>query len=80
MSDATEETVVYLRFLDGEGRLVLERRISVAPGETAVNDVSAWGLEGLYTLELVSRQRIEAVLAQPFDRPGKRQEGADENP
>jgi uncharacterized repeat protein (TIGR01451 family) len=71
MSGATEETVVYLRFLDGEGRLVLERRISVAPGETAVNDVSAWGLEGLYTLELVSRQGIEAVLGQPFDRPDK---------
>jgi hypothetical protein len=70
-SEASEESVVYLRFLDAEGQPVLERRLSVAPGETAVNDVSAWGLEGLYTLEIVSRQKIVAVLAQPFDRPAK---------
>ena len=66
-----EETVVYLRFLDPGGRLVLERRLSIA-GEGTVNDVSAFGLEGVYTLELVSGRRIEATLRQPFDLEGKR--------
>ncbi|HEY6066615.1 MAG TPA: PKD domain-containing protein, partial [Thermoanaerobaculia bacterium] len=78
-SDAPEESVLYLRFLDAEGRLVLERRLSVAPGEVAVNDVGAYGLEGLYTLEIVSDRKITAVLAQPFDRPGKGTRGPDEN-
>jgi hypothetical protein len=66
-SEPSEETVLYLRFLDVDGRLVLERQLSVAPGATAVNDVGAYGLEGLYTLEIVSDRRIAAVLAQPFD-------------
>ena len=66
-----EETVVYLRFLDPGGLLVLERRLSIA-GEGTVNDVSAFGLEGVYTLELVSGRRIEATLRQPFDLEGKR--------
>jgi hypothetical protein len=75
-SDASEEAVLYLRFLDADGRLALERRLSVAPGAIAVNDVSAYGLEGLYTLEIVSDRRIVAVLAQPFDLSGKVRKGS----
>jgi hypothetical protein len=52
--------------------LVLERRLSVAGGESAVNDVAAYGLDGLYTLELVSSHRIEAVLRQPVDLGSRR--------
>ncbi len=74
-----EETVVYLRFLDPDGRLVLERRLSIA-GEGTVNDVSAFGLEGVYTLELVSsradrsdhsasRSSWKARGAEPNDKP-----------
>lgn len=61
------EAVVYLRFLDAGNRLVLERRLSV-PGEgRAVNDVAAYGLTGLYTLELVSVQPIEAAIRRSLD-------------
>jgi hypothetical protein len=77
VSDEAAESVVYLRFLDGEGRVVGERRLSVAG--TAVNDVSAYGLDGVYTLEIVSSRRIEAILRQPFDLVPKRSE-ADETP
>ena len=73
-SEATEETVVFLRFLGVDGRLVLERRISIPSGEAAVNDVSAYGLEGVVTLELVSSREIAAVLAQP-DRGLRKKEG-----
>jgi hypothetical protein len=71
-SDEKEEAIVYLRFLDSDGRLVMERRLSVAGGESAVNDVAAYGLDGLYTLELVSSRRIEATLRQPLDLGSKR--------
>ena len=71
-SEQAEESVVYLRFLDPDGQLVLERRLSVVGGESAINDVAAYGLDGLYTLELVSSHRIEAILRQPFDLGPKR--------
>ena len=62
-----EEAVVYLRFLDSDGALVLERRLSVAGGGIAINDVAAYGLDGQYTLEVVSSRRIEATLRRPLD-------------
>ena len=77
-SAASEEIVVYLRFLDAEGRLALERRLVIAPGGATVNDVGSYGLEGLYTLEIVSGRPITAVLAQPFERPVKARRGPDE--
>jgi hypothetical protein len=64
-SEETMEEIVYLRFVDSEGWVVLERRLSVAPGQTAVNDVSAYGLLGDYTLEVVSSHKISASLAEP---------------
>jgi hypothetical protein len=71
-AESSEESVVYLRFLDSDGQLVLERRLSVGGGESAINDVAAYGLDGVYTLELVSSRRIEAILRQPFDLGSKR--------
>lgn len=77
-SEAGEE-VVYLRWIDANGRAVLERRLSIAPGESAVNDVAAHGLAGTYTLEIVAGHGISAAIAEP----DKRLEGvgrrADEN-
>jgi PKD repeat protein len=70
-SQATEEAIVYLRFIDSEGWVVLERRLSVAPGQPAVNDVSAYGLVGVYTLEIVSSQPITALLAEPVADAGE---------
>ncbi|MEO8349609.1 MAG: choice-of-anchor L domain-containing protein [Acidobacteriota bacterium] len=67
LEEDEEATVVYLRFLDSDGALVLERRLSIAGGEIAVNDVTAYGLDGHYTLELVSSRRIEATLRRPLD-------------
>ena len=76
-ADDSAESVVYLRFLDAEGRVVGERRLSFAGA--AVNDVAAYGLRGVYTLEIVSSHRIEATLRQPFDLVPKRSE-ADDTP
>ena len=76
-SPEAEDTVVYLRFLGSDGRLVLERRLAVGAGEVGVNDVAAYGLEGVFTLELVSSHRIEATLRQPFDLGPKRSRADD---
>jgi hypothetical protein len=65
--EGSGEAIVYLRFLDPDGRLVLERRLSIPGGERAENDVASYGLDGLYTLELVSSRPIEAVLRRPLD-------------
>jgi uncharacterized repeat protein (TIGR01451 family) len=77
-SAETEDAVAYLRFLDSDGRMVLERRLVVAPGEAAVNDVAAWGLEGVYTLEIVSGHRIAPLLLRPREFPQLGR--TDENP
>jgi PKD repeat protein len=61
--DNRAETIVYLRFIDVQGQAVLERRLSIAPGQTAVNDVTAYGLEGIYTLEIVASEKIVPLLA-----------------
>jgi uncharacterized repeat protein (TIGR01451 family) len=71
-AETEAEAIVYLRFLDSDGRLVLERRLSIAGGEVAVNDVAAYGLDGRYTLELVSSRRIDATLRRPVDLGIKR--------
>ena len=71
-AETDAEAIVYLRFLDPHGRLILERRLSIAEGEVAVNDVAAYGLDGRYTLELVSSRRIEATLRRPLDVGTKR--------
>jgi PKD domain-containing protein len=67
--EARTETIVYLRFVDGRGQTVLERRLSIAPGQTAVNDVTAYGLEGIYTLEIVADRKVLPTLSQPAELP-----------
>ncbi len=52
--EQSREAVAFLRFLDAAGALVLERRLSVSPGQEAVFDLGAYGLDGIYDLELVS--------------------------
>ena len=71
-TEGSGEAIVYLRFLDADGRLQLERRLSIPGGERAVNDVASYGLDGLYTLELVSSRPIEAVLRRSLDFGSKR--------
>jgi hypothetical protein len=78
-SNTAEETIVYLRFLDQAGHVLLERRLSVPAGQEAVNDIGAYGLEGRYTLELVSSRTLAATLTQP--RPCRdSKENCDEQP
>jgi hypothetical protein len=78
-SNAAEETIVYLRFLDQAGHVYLERRLSVPAGQEAVNDIGAHGLEGRYMLELVSPKILAATLTQP--RPCRDiKENCDERP
>jgi hypothetical protein len=62
-----EQTAIfaYLRFLDEDGELILERRIIVRPGEHAINDIGAFGLAGTYTIELVSSRKFAAWLSVP---------------
>jgi PKD repeat protein len=79
-SEASEETVAYLRFLDPDGQLVMERRLSVAPGQTAINDVTAYGLEGTYTIEIVADRRVTPVLAEPAELPQRERSRPDEIP
>ncbi|HEX9689603.1 MAG TPA: putative Ig domain-containing protein, partial [Thermoanaerobaculia bacterium] len=68
-SSETEETIVYLRLLDRAGLVVLERRLAIAPGQPAINDVGAYGVEGTHTLEIVSSRPIVASLSQPDKQP-----------
>ena len=67
---AEDETILYLRFVDAGGRLALERRLSIAPGEEAVFDIGAFGLHGDYAIEAVSARdvRVELVETQPPPR------------
>jgi PKD repeat protein len=68
-SSETEETIVYLRLLDRDGLVVLERRLAIAPGQPAINDVGAYGVEGTHTLEVVSGRPVVASLSQPDKQP-----------
>jgi PKD repeat protein len=78
--EAETEAIVYLRFVDTRGQAVLERRLSIAPGQTAVNDVSAYGLEGLYTLEIVADRKVIPILAEPAELPERERRKPDDRP
>jgi PKD repeat protein len=80
MSYASEETVAYLRFLDRNGEAILERQLSIVPGQAAVNDISAYGLEGIYTLEIVADRKVRAILAKPTEQPERERRSPNENP
>jgi PKD repeat protein len=70
-----DETIVYLRFYDAAGRLVLERRLSVAGGQQAVYDLGAFRLRGIYSVEAVSARQVDlAVVETGPPEPAKRRE------
>ena len=62
------EAILFLRFLNPTGVVALERRLSISPGQDAAFDLTAYGLEGTYDLELVALRRITASLVAPLDR------------
>ena len=66
--EGSREAILFLRFLDASGALVRERRLSVAPGQVATFDLTAYGLRGSYTLELVSTERVTASITEPHRR------------
>jgi PKD repeat protein len=65
---AADETILYVRFFDADGRLVLERRLSVAAGQEAVYDLGAFGLRGAYSVETVSARDVDVVVIQSSPR------------
>jgi PKD repeat protein/sugar lactone lactonase YvrE len=65
---AKDSTIVYLRILDDSGRLAKERRLSVAPGQEAVYDLGAYGIPGIWNLELVSTSRFDSFVAERRER------------
>ncbi len=67
-----QEVVVFVRFLDSSGELVVERRLVVGPGELGSFDLSAYGLTGEYGLELVGGGEYEAAVTV-VGRPGVRE-------
>ena len=66
------EAVAFLRLLDADGRAVIERRLVLAAGEEARHDLSAWGARGIFRVELVGPEGLEAAveeMAIPFGEP-----------
>jgi PKD repeat protein len=68
-SQEVVETIVFLHLRDSSGALVLERRLSIQPGQEARFDLSAYGLSGTLGLEVVSMQKFTAALEE---RPANR--------
>jgi hypothetical protein len=63
--EETQEAIVFLRFVAPDGSVLATRRLAVSPGEQAIYDIGAYGLRGVYTLELVSFRRIQPTLVEP---------------
>ncbi len=66
------EAVAFLRLLDADGQVVVERRLVLADGEEARHDLSAWGANGAFRVEVVGPAGIEAVVEEraiPFGGP-----------
>ena len=66
------EAVAFLRLVDGDGKAVVERRLVLAAGEEARHDLSAWGASGVFRVELVGPEGLEAAveeMAVPFGGP-----------
>ncbi|HMF09564.1 MAG TPA: PKD domain-containing protein, partial [Thermoanaerobaculia bacterium] len=60
----SREAIVFLRLLSMDGRVRLERRLSVPAGGAGVFDVGAWGVTGDVWLELVSDQKYRAQVTR----------------
>ncbi len=67
-ASAARETIAFLRFLDAAGNVVQTRRLSIAPGQDATFDLDAYGLHGIFDLELVSFRPVTVSLLEPRDR------------
>jgi hypothetical protein len=66
------EAVAFLRLVDADGNVVVERRLVLAAGEEARHDLSAWGARGVFRVELVGPEGLEAVVEElviPFGGP-----------
>jgi PKD repeat protein len=62
------DAVAFLRLVDGDGRVVVERRLLLAAGEEARHDLSAFST-GVFRVELVGPEGLDAAveeLAIPF--------------
>ena len=62
ISSSSVEETLFLRFLDGNGELVLERRLAMQAGSTVSHDLNAYGLKGSFTLELVGESSVSAAV------------------
>jgi PKD repeat protein len=58
------EAVAFLRLLDADGRVVVERRLVLAAGEEARHDLSAWGSTGVFRVELIGPEGLEAAVEE----------------
>jgi len=66
------EAVAYLRLVDADGRVAVERRLVLAEGEEARHDLDAWGATGVFRVEVVGPEGLEAVLQEsaiPYGGP-----------
>jgi CSLREA domain-containing protein len=71
-SESAAETVVFVRFVDDKGRVLVERRLAVEAGREAIYDLGAYGPRGPLVLELVSGQMYQAQVWS-VGHPGARE-------
>jgi len=64
--------VVFVRFVDERGRVLVERRLAVEAGREAIYDLGACGPRGPMVLELVSGQMYQAQVWS-VGHPGARE-------
>ncbi len=62
--DGGGEAVAFLRLLDADGNVVVERRLVLAAAEEARHDLSAWGATGFFRVELVGPEGLEAAVEE----------------
>ncbi len=62
--DGDGEAVAFLRLLDADGNVVVERRLVLAAAEEARHDLSAWGATGVFRVELVGPEGLEAAVEE----------------
>ena len=63
-SQGDQDTTLFLRFLDETGSLVAERRMVVAKGTNVTHDLGAYGLRGVFSVELVGDTSVGATIVR----------------
>ncbi len=58
------EAVVFLRLVDADGNVVVERRLVLAAGEEARHALAAWGAKGIFRVELVGPEGLDAAVEE----------------